>query len=75
MPRTPDMVRLLDADPDLGALLTDGRREQAERNPRLGALLGNRLHGAFVQREGRANAFARDFHVGRLTLDPDPAAA
>jgi CRP/FNR family cyclic AMP-dependent transcriptional regulator len=25
------MVRLLDADPDLGALLTDNRREQAER--------------------------------------------
>jgi CRP-like cAMP-binding protein len=25
------MVRLLDADPDLGALLTDARREQAER--------------------------------------------
>jgi CRP/FNR family cyclic AMP-dependent transcriptional regulator len=29
--RTPDMVRLLDADPDLGALLNDARREQAER--------------------------------------------
>src|SRR3954447_20095201 len=25
------MVRLLDADPDLGALLNEGRREQAER--------------------------------------------
>src|ERR687884_1465794 len=31
MTRTPDMVRLLDADPDLGALLSDARREQAER--------------------------------------------
>jgi CRP/FNR family transcriptional regulator, cyclic AMP receptor protein len=31
MPRTADMVRLLDADPDLGALLSEGRREQAER--------------------------------------------
>jgi CRP/FNR family transcriptional regulator, cyclic AMP receptor protein len=29
--RTADMVRLLDADPDLGALLNDARREQAER--------------------------------------------
>ena len=25
------MVRLLDADPDLGALLNDSRRDQAER--------------------------------------------
>jgi CRP/FNR family transcriptional regulator, cyclic AMP receptor protein len=31
MTRTADMVRLLDADPDLGALLNDARREQAER--------------------------------------------
>src|SRR3712207_2064161 len=31
MSRTPDMVRLLDVDPDLGLLLADGRREQAER--------------------------------------------
>src|SRR3954452_15942370 len=31
LPRTPDMVRLLDADPDLGALLNDNRRDQAER--------------------------------------------
>src|SRR3954447_9046629 len=31
LPRTPDMVRLLDADPDLGALLNDSRRDQAER--------------------------------------------
>jgi CRP/FNR family cyclic AMP-dependent transcriptional regulator len=31
MSRGADMVRLLDADPDLGALLTDARREQAER--------------------------------------------
>ena len=31
MTRTPDMVRLLDADPDLGGLLSDTRREQAER--------------------------------------------
>jgi CRP/FNR family transcriptional regulator, cyclic AMP receptor protein len=29
--RTADAVRLLDADPDLGALLGDARREQAER--------------------------------------------
>ena len=29
--RTADMLRLLDADPDLGALLSDARREQAER--------------------------------------------
>ena len=31
MSRTPDMVRLLDVDPDLGALLNDSRRDQAER--------------------------------------------
>src|SRR3954471_7057010 len=31
MSRTPDMVRLLDVDPDLGLLLTDSRRDQAER--------------------------------------------
>jgi CRP/FNR family transcriptional regulator, cyclic AMP receptor protein len=31
MQRTADMVRLLDADPDLGGLLNDTRREQAER--------------------------------------------
>src|SRR5436305_1942096 len=31
MTRTADMVRLLDAGPDLGALLNDARREQAER--------------------------------------------
>src|ERR671917_2049999 len=31
MSRTPDMVRLLDVDPDLGVLLTDSRRDQAER--------------------------------------------
>src|SRR5690242_13383659 len=31
MTRTADMVRLLDADPDLGALLNDARRDQAER--------------------------------------------
>jgi CRP/FNR family transcriptional regulator, cyclic AMP receptor protein len=31
MSRTADMVRLLDADPDLGALLSDARCEQAER--------------------------------------------
>src|SRR4051794_14925532 len=29
--RTPDMVRLLDVDPDLGGLLSDNRREHAER--------------------------------------------
>jgi CRP/FNR family transcriptional regulator, cyclic AMP receptor protein len=29
--RTPDMVRLLDVDPDLGVLLNDARRDQAER--------------------------------------------
>jgi CRP/FNR family cyclic AMP-dependent transcriptional regulator len=29
--RAADVVRLLDADPDLGALLSDARREQAER--------------------------------------------
>src|SRR3954449_13620950 len=29
--RTPDMVRLLDVDPDLGGLLNQTRREQAER--------------------------------------------
>src|SRR3954466_9545546 len=29
--RTPDMVRLLDVDPDLGSLLSDNRREHAER--------------------------------------------
>src|ERR1700709_69648 len=32
MPRTPDMVRLLDVDPDLGLLLADSRRDQAERD-------------------------------------------
>ena len=31
MSRTPDTVRLLDVDPDLGLLLNDSRREQAER--------------------------------------------
>src|SRR4051812_44524318 len=31
MARSADMVRLLDADPDLGGLLSDPRREQAER--------------------------------------------
>ena len=31
MSRTPDMVRLLDVDPDLGLLLNDSRRDQAER--------------------------------------------
>src|SRR4029453_15717795 len=31
MSRTPDMVRLLDVDPDLGGLLSDNRREHAER--------------------------------------------
>ena len=31
MSRTPDMVRLLDVDPDLGGLLNESRREQAER--------------------------------------------
>src|ERR687887_1525351 len=31
MTRTADTIRLLDADPDLGALLTEPRREQAER--------------------------------------------
>ena len=31
MSRLPDMVRLLDVDPDLGGLLNDSRREQAER--------------------------------------------
>src|SRR5918998_1411718 len=31
MSRTPDMVRLLDVDPDLGVLLNDSRRDQAER--------------------------------------------
>src|ERR671927_191822 len=31
MARTADMVRLLDADPDLGTLLSEPRREQAER--------------------------------------------
>src|SRR6188472_1323269 len=31
MTRTPDMVRLLDVDPDLGGLLNDSRREHAER--------------------------------------------
>src|ERR1044072_1105149 len=31
MTRTPDMVRLLDVDPDLGTLLSDNRRENAER--------------------------------------------
>src|SRR6188472_3149693 len=31
MTRTPDMVRLLDVDPDLGGLLSQARREQAER--------------------------------------------
>ena len=31
MPRTVDTARLLDADPDLGLLLSEARREQAER--------------------------------------------
>src|SRR5215203_5838360 len=46
--------------------------EDTKCDTRLVALVGKRLHRAFVQRQGRAYPFPRNLHVGQLALDPDP---
>src|SRR3954463_749624 len=49
--------------------------ECAKRNSRLLALVGNRLHRAFVERQGRGDALAGDLYVGGFALNANPAPA
>ena len=71
MKATPsDSVRLLEADPDLGGLLTGTRREEAERE------LVVRVHrlGVGVWDISRLEGAGAD-HVGLLLLDGDAGEA
>src|SRR5947209_5147654 len=49
--------------------------QQTEGDTRLLPPVENRFHRAFIQLKRRIDPFARDLDVGRLALDPDPAAA
>src|SRR5690348_4212995 len=49
--------------------------EQPERDARLVALVGDRAHRAFVERQRRIDALAGDLHVCAFALDTDPAPA
>src|SRR6185369_9213580 len=49
--------------------------QHAEGDARLLAPVGDGLHRTLIERQGRGNPLARNLHIGRLALDPDPAPA